>query len=113
MNEEMLKDAVERSFNVSPETVYGVLVGLLLLGLIYALIMNRVKDRRIAQMDDQLLSGYKSTIEVLSSLDTTLKLFKQKSRDRNDFLLDKINTAHRHIIEEINELKSKINERNS
>jgi hypothetical protein len=45
--EDQVNDAIQRTFEISPDTVFGVLAGLLLLGLIYALLILRNRDRLI------------------------------------------------------------------
>ncbi len=84
MNEELVKDAVERTFNISPGTVYGVLVGLLLLGLIYALYKIGQKDRKLLKINED-------NIQVLTSIDKALEAIRNDSINLKEDLKERLN----------------------
>ena len=106
MNEEIVKDAVERTFNVSPDSVYGVLAALLLIGLIYALIRIAQKDRRLYKLNTD-------TIKVLTSLDKSIQDLKQQSDNMSTQFKEKLENTHDHIVERINDLKTLVNEKDT
>lgn len=99
MNEHpMTKEALRRAFDTSPDTVYGVLVGLLVLALIYM-------AWRLSRKDKKLMELNQSTIEVLKDLNTSLLLLKSEGNNLSERLVTHIDASSAKITDQIAHLK--------
>lgn len=81
-------EAVRRSFETSPDTVYGVLVGLLVLGMIFMAWIIVRKDKKLIELNV-------STIEILKDLNTSLLLMKREIEETREHLEQYISTTRK------------------
>jgi len=81
-------DAVRRSFETSPDTVYGVLVGLLVLGIIFMAWIIVRKDKKLIDLNV-------STIEILKDLNTSLLLLKREIEETREHIEKDISTTRK------------------
>lgn len=98
---EIGKDVLEKAWSISPTSVYGVLVGFLLLTVVYALFLNYQKDKKLYELNV-------SIIEVLKDLNTSLLLIKEDSEHYSDKLVTHITNSREHISEKISNLEKRI-----
>lgn len=84
---EIGKDAIERSFNTSPDTVYGILVGLLVIGLFVCFYLYIRMSRRA--MDD-LVQLNKDTVETFTNVNAVLISINEKSEQQHTTTLTKM-----------------------
>jgi len=99
--EAALTEVVNRSFETSPDTVYGVLVGLLVIMLIGLCWYVYNLHKKLVELNI-------STIEVLKDLNTSLQLIKEESDNHSSKLIDHISHTREHISEKINHLQNRI-----
>jgi hypothetical protein len=92
-------DTLDRVFEISPETVYGVLCLLLVLAIMYLTTQNRGMTKRLVELNV-------STIDVLKDLDKSLLLFKEEAANMSDKLIQHLDYSREHISEKINQLKN-------
>lgn len=90
-------DAVRRSFETSPDTVYGVLVGLMVLCIFYLAWLLARKDRKLIELNV-------TTVEVLKDLNTALLLLKTEGVNVSDRLEAQIEETRDRILEKLNSL---------
>ena len=74
--EQITKETIKRSFETSPDTVYGILVGILVVAIFYMAYRLSVKDRKLVELNV-------STIGVLKDLNTSLLLLKEELEIKN------------------------------
>jgi hypothetical protein len=92
-------DTLDRVFETSPDTVYGVLLLLLVLAVIYLAMQNRGMTKRLVELNV-------STIDVLKDLDKSLLLFKEEAANMSDRLIQHIDHSREHISEKLANLKN-------
>lgn len=71
MEENLINDLVNRGFDISADSVYGYLVSLLVLGVIYALRIIAKKDKKLYELNSD-------TVKVLTSIQHSLNNFKEQ-----------------------------------
>lgn len=71
MEENIIDDVINRGFDLSADTVYGYLVTLLVLGVIYALRIIAKKDKKLYELNND-------TVKVLTSIQHSLNNFKEQ-----------------------------------
>lgn len=94
----MEKELVERAWNISPDTVFGALVALMLSLCIYLILQLRKKDEKLVELNV-------STIEVLKDLNTSLLLLKDEGVNMTDRLSAQLASTREHISDKIETLK--------
>jgi hypothetical protein len=102
LENEIIKETISKGFGTSPDTVYGILVGILILAII-AIAYHAYK------LQGKLLELNISTIEVLKDLNTSLLLLKEEGANHSDKLINHINHTREHIAEKIVNLENRIN----
>lgn len=81
-------EAVRRSFETSPDTVYGVLVGLMVLAIMFMAWIIVRKDKKLIELNV-------STIEILKDLNTSLLLMKREIEETREHLEQYISTTRK------------------
>jgi hypothetical protein len=99
--QELIHESVQRAFDISPETVYGVLVGLMLITIIWLSWYLYTCQKKLMELNI-------STIEVLKDLNTSLLLLKEEGDNHSSKLIDHISHTREHISEKINNLENRI-----
>lgn len=99
METQIITDVIEKSFDVSPTTVYGVLVGLLVLGVIYALRIISKKDKKLYELNAD-------TISVLVSIENSLEEFRTEQQRQGQQIGEHIKEAESRLLDYINKLKN-------
>jgi len=99
------KDALERAWDVSPTSIYGLLLGLLVLGVVYLLYKLNQKDKCLEEKDKNLLELNISTIEVLKDLDKSLVLLKEEIGKEGGALKTQIDNTREHISTELSKIE--------
>lgn len=98
MEESLIEKVADRAFNVTPDTIYGLLVGLLVLAVIY-LAWSLLKQQ------EKLVELNVSTIEVLKDLNTSLLLLKEEGVQMTDTIKEQFRFTHEHVRNLIEKLK--------
>ncbi len=98
---EVAKDVIIRSFETSPDTVYGLLIGFLviMLGLTFWL---RERDRR--KMSDTIINLKLATLESLKDMNQSLVLLQQSQNQNSNRILEELDKAHERILERFKEI---------
>jgi len=86
----MAPEAMERAWNISPGSVFGVLVGLQLLFIFYLAWLHRTKDNRLYKLNVD-------NIEILKDLNTSLLLLKEEGVNMSNDLRQHIDYTREHI----------------
>jgi methyl-accepting chemotaxis protein len=82
------RDAIQRSFDISPETVFGVLVGLLVIAILYLV-------WRLQRITNKLIDLNVSTISVLKDLTKALEMYREEIKEtREHFNVQLENLKH-------------------
>lgn len=100
------KDALERAWEVTPTTIYGLLLGLLLLAVIYLLYKITRKDKDLKEANKHLLELNISNVEVLKDLNTSLLLLKEEGTKVGEAMKEQIDFTRGHIISEISKIEA-------
>jgi hypothetical protein len=83
--QDQVNDAIKRTFEISPDTVFGVLAGLLLLGVIYLILANRRKEKFIEEIlkdsTKALSEGNIFTANVISEIKELKNELSKEIRD--------------------------------
>jgi hypothetical protein len=84
MNENTVNQVIDKSFQTSPDTVYGILIIFMFVGLIVLVLFltRERKDRKEA--NKQLLEMTRSYAETFAQVNETLRNFGQLSSDIKD-----------------------------
>lgn len=90
MEENLINDTVQRAWDISPATVYGFLVGVLVLGLVFT-VWQLIKSQK------SLLDMSRDNIEVLKDLNTSLLLLKEEGVQLSGVIKEHFNFTREHI----------------
>ena len=94
------KEILKRAFDTSPDTVYGILVGLLVLAIMSLSWFNYRQQNKLVELNV-------STIEVLKDLNTSLLLLKEEGVNLSERLVEHINHTRETISTKLENLNSK------
>jgi len=102
------KEVINKAFETSPDTVYGVLVGILVVGILSLYYKNSRLQSKNWKLQNKLISLNVSTIGVLKDLNTSLLLLKEESDNSTDKLINQITQIREHISNKIDSFKIEI-----
>jgi len=102
---DVVRDAITRTFELSPSTVYGLLAGILLILVIYLLL---TKDRLNKRMTDKLMSIQKENLETLKDLGQGLLLLRESVGQGADAVTDFVDISHKNITAKIQNLENRL-----
>lgn len=94
-------ETLERVFNISPETVYGVLCLLLCIAIMW-LAWQLVKSQQ------QVVNLHIASIEVLKDLNTSLLLIKEQGVSMTTDLKEHIDYTREHLSAQISNIEKQI-----
>lgn len=98
---DLAKEAITRAFEVTPDTVYGLLLGILLimLGVVFWL-----RERENSKQMERLYELQGKTIKVIEESNTALMLVQQGLVNGNNQVVKQVEEARDRILEEFNEI---------
>lgn len=90
MEKDLIKDTTLRAFDISPSTVYGFLVGILVLAVIWLSYQLLRSQRQVVELNV-------GTIEVLKDLNTSLLLLKEEGVQLGSDLKEHLTYTREHV----------------
>jgi len=102
---DVVRDAITRTFELNPSTVYGLLAGILLILVIYLLLTKDCLNKR---MTDKLMSIQKENLETLKDLGQGLLLLRESVGQGADAVTDFVDISHKNITAKIQNLENRL-----
>ena len=97
------KEILQRSFETSPDTVYGLLIGLLVVMLAVTFWL-RERDRR--RMSDTIINLKLATLESLKDMNSALVLLQQSQQHNADKILEELENTKQRMLERFKEINN-------
>lgn len=95
---EIGNDALNRAWDINPASVFGVLVGLQLIAIVYLAYINSRKDKKLYELTV-------SSIEVLNDLNTSLLLLKEEGVQLSEKISEQFEFTRGHISQTLQNFK--------
>lgn len=90
MKENLINDTVQRAWDINPATVYGFLVGFLVLALVFTV-------WQLIRAQKALMDMSRDNIEILKDLNTSLLLLKEEGVQLSGVIKEHFNFTREHI----------------